>query len=1327
LLTTSDATGTSQWGKTGGTAITLNATTVDLKDAGTLADNVTVEGNGGAATSVTFENTMDGAHALTVNATMASFGGAVGHTTPLTSLTADASNAGGQAQFSMTAPGGTNPAGVNAGSVTINDQAVFNVTDGANASPSVQTTAGQSYLGAATLGTATVLKDTGSANISFISTLDGAQMLEVDTAGATTFKDQVGGETALQSLTVDDLAADAGGTILLGNASGHQFMLVQTEGGGQQYGNNSVATQVNPVSLGANTTLNDSGSGSITVDWTLDADLATNVRTLKVESGGATTFKNQLGGLQALQSLAVDDLAADAGGTILLGQAATVAGNASGHQFMLVQTEGGGQQYGNNSVATQVNPVSLGANTTLNDSGSGSITVDWTLDADLATNVRTLKVESGGATTFKNQLGGKQALQSLSVDDLAGDAGGTIVLGNTATSANMVVQTEGGGQSYGNNGMATQSNPLALGAGTVLNDNSSGSITVDGTVDGGYALTAETAGATIFKDQLGGTTRLQSLTVEDLSADAGGTITLGNAATNANMVVQTEGGGQSYGNNGVPTQSNPLALGAGTVLNDNNSGSITVDGTVDGGYALTVNTAGKMQFGNGGNDWVGSTHALASLTTDDSNAPAAETGGTTVFDIAESATTLNAGVTAPSVTTSGSQTYSNAVQLQLDTVLTSTESGNITFGLLADPVASTVDTASNATAARALTVNTQGNVTFYGNVGSNTPLQSLTVGTLTSNGTQDSSTPGNIYLFSNVTMTGNDASDNVYFDGNSNIVKVAGIGDIVCYASGNINFYTPASGTNVIKANTVTVESTAGEIETVLGNVPEQGIDAGIVLESTKVTTADPSIGDVSTAPPVLLVQNQGVNSPVTPANPVQTVTGTIGRSSQESGKNFCLEIVWYDGAVWVLGPSGPPPGTSGDQNSYLPLGVDFQSGNTYHIISNPSSPDTPELASTTPSGDNLVHFVVQRTYVTADLQKHFGALATDTAFTLPTIVLAGNDGYYDNFQGDFISGSNTEPTPTSVVPGNILLYDSGHPYSANPLLSQPTLNFAHGSSMAILASSFGGQQPQKSSGVAPAAVAETTAVVAEINSVTALTTKFEESQAPVETAPEDARGFYLVRVESDGSEGEHVPLPDDALSNLGGLFQKFRKQGLPNGTYRVYMTEAGFQPRKLIEFYKSGNSFGDPVREPGRGSNPISGADQSAPIPSKQDTPKVGATKQRNDHPETGRHAATVVPAAPVARPTASGGAGREAEQGPMASLDPHGDAGNRIGDKKSQWSGRLLQPLAGAAAIAIGGLPSYLRKDRWDRMADKAMEDSEAGSFGLVARLQRRLRREK
>ena len=1217
LLTTTDATGTSQWGKTGGTAITLNATTVDLKDAGTLADNVTVEGNGGAATSVTFENTMDGAHALTVNATMASFGGAVGHTTPLTSLTADASNAGGQAQFSMTAPGGTNPAGVNAGSVTINDQAVFNVTDGANASPSVQTTAGQSYLGAATLGTATVLKDTGSANISFISTLDGAQMLEVDTAGATTFKDQVGGETALQSLTVDDLAADAGGTILLGNASGHQFMLVQTEGGGQQYGNNSVATQVNPVSLGANTTLNDSGSGSITVDWTLDADLATNVRTLKVEAAGATTFKNQ--------------------------------------------------------------------------------------------------------------LGGKQALQSLSVDDLAGDAGGTIVLGNTATSANMVVQTEGGGQSYGNNGMATQSNPLALGAGTVLNDNSSGSITVDGTVDGGYALTAETAGATIFKDQLGGTTRLQSLTVEDLSADAGGTITLGNAATNANMVVQTEGGGQSYGNNGVPTQSNPLALGAGTVLNDNNSGSITVDGTVDGGYALTVNTAGKMQFGNGGNDWVGSTHALASLTTDDSNAPAVETGGTTVFDIAESATTLNAGVTAPSVTTSGSQTYSNAVQLELDTVLTSTESGNITFGLLADPVASTVDTASNATAARALTVNTQGNVTFYGNVGSNTSLQSLTVGTLTSNGTQDSSTPGNIYLFSNVTMTGNDASDNVYFDGNSNIVKVAGIGDIVCYASGNINFYTPASGTNVIKANTVTVESTAGEIETVLGNVPEQGIDAGIVLESTKVTTVDPSIGDVSTAPPVLLVQNQGVNSPVTPANPVQTVTGTIGRSSQESGKNFCLEIVWYDGAVWVLGPSGPPPGTSGDQNSYLPLGVDFQSGNTYHIISNPSSPDTPELASTTPSGDNLVHFVVQRTYVTADLQKHFGALATDTAFTLPTIVLAGNDGYYDNFQGDFISGSNTEPTPTSVVPGNILLYDSGHPYSANPLLSQPTLNFAHGSSMAILASSFGGQQPQKSSGVAPAAVAETTAVVAEINSVTALTTKFEESQAPVETAPEDARGFYLVRVESDGSEGEHVPLPDDALSNLGGLFQKFRKQGLPNGTYRVYMTEAGFQPRKLIEFYKSGNSFGDPVREPGRGSNPISGADQSAPIPSKQDTPKVGATKQRNDHPETGRHAATVVPAAPVARPTASGGAGREAEQGPTASLDPHGDAGNRIGDKKSQWSGRLLQPLAGAAAIAIGGLPSYLRKDRWDRMADKAMEDSEAGSFGLVARLQRRLRREK
>ena len=86
------------------------------------------------------------------------------------------------------------------------------------------------------------------------------------------------------------------------------------------------------------------------------------------------------------------------------------------------------------------------------------------------------------------------------------------------------------------------------------------------------------AGATSFWIKVGGAS-LQSLTVDDLAADNNGTIVLGNNATDATMVVQTQGGGQQYGN---PGQSNPLTLGAGVTLTDSGSGTITFASTIDG-------------------------------------------------------------------------------------------------------------------------------------------------------------------------------------------------------------------------------------------------------------------------------------------------------------------------------------------------------------------------------------------------------------------------------------------------------------------------------------------------------------------------------------------------------------------------------------------------------------------------------------------------------------------------------------------------------------------------------------------------------------------------
>ena len=124
--------------------------------------------------------------------------------------------------------------------------------------------------------------------------------------------------------------------------------------------------------------------------------------------------------------------------------------------------------------------------------------------------------------------------------------------------------------------------------------------------------------------------------------------------------------------------------------------------------SLEVNTAGVTGFGDGvGNDYVGGGVKLASLLTD---AP-----GSTVFNILGSTTGT------PSVSTTGTQTYNDAVVLALNTVLKSTGAGalgNIQFN-------STVDS-QTAGSERSLEVNTAGDEVFNGVVGGGVKLAGLT-------------------------------------------------------------------------------------------------------------------------------------------------------------------------------------------------------------------------------------------------------------------------------------------------------------------------------------------------------------------------------------------------------------------------------------------------------------------------------------------------------------------------------------------------------------------------------------------------------------------------
>jgi hypothetical protein len=251
--------------------------------------------------------------------------------------------------------------------------------------------------------------------------------------------------------------------------------------------------------------------------------------------------------------------------------------------------------------------------------------------------------------------------------------------------------------------------------------------------------------------------------------------------------------------------------------------------------------------------------------------------------------------------------------------------------------------------------------------------------------------------------------------------------------------------------------------------------------------------------------------------------------------------------------------------------------------------------------------------------------------------------------------------------------------------------------------------------------VEETPAVFEPRTTAIVQATRFEETRRSQEEVGEAERELYIVKVGQDGIERDREPLPDTALSNLKALFDTFRKKGLPNGLYRIYLEEPGFPRRKVIEFYKSGTSFGDPVQEPGRGSLPVGEPPSQAP-PAVEPGEK-GPMAERVDR-FWSRWAAL------------QGAAARRGASAAMAEEDGEWAAAPALFDDRdvrapdedsawpAQWPNRLKLPLGVAAALGSISLVGRGTEKEWERRIDAAMEDCDAESFTRAARLRRRFR---
>ena len=281
---------------------------------------------------------------------------------------------------------------------------------------------------------------------------------------------------------------------------------------------------------------------------------------------------------------------------------------------------------------------------------------------------------------------------------------------------------------------------------------------------------------------------------------------------------------------GAQTYGDTVVIGADTIL----SGvGLTFNGTVDGAHALTLNDSGDTTFALA----VGGTTPLTSLTTN--------AGGKTK---------INGGA----VTTTGAQTYGDAVVLGMDTTLAASK---VTF-----------DTTLDGTIANQQGLTVSGNARFNGAVGNIVALKYLHVSSATEHNGQTVKTggaqnyDGAVTLLQNTTLTGADLTLAAVTGGSNNLTlnstgKTAIGGDVT-----GINNFSATTGGDFISgglvkaSNSISLDVTGKIVD---GNGPANNFEAP-TMHLTVNGLVDHSIGvDVGT----LIVDSPNVIA----------LTGTVG------------------------------------------------------------------------------------------------------------------------------------------------------------------------------------------------------------------------------------------------------------------------------------------------------------------------------------------------------------------------------------------------------------------------------------------------------------------
>ncbi|MGD9689201.1 MAG: filamentous hemagglutinin N-terminal domain-containing protein [Phycisphaerales bacterium] len=530
-------TGNASFGAVGATTA---LSSVNVTGSTLIAGNITTTNAGGGTGNQTFGTDVDLGGAMDTVYTLMATGGLVSFGGSL-----DASTAGEQGLIVMgdASFGGAVGAGSALRSLSVSGASSF-------AGPIVMTSAAgggtgaQTYTGAVTLnsGAGTTITFTG-ASVDFAGGVDaaaaGQQGLIVN--GTATFGASSGTLAALRSLVINGAANLNAASIITSNVAGGT--------GSQLYSG--------AVTLGAATVGLTSTGGTVTFSSTVNAAVA---GTQGLGIAGNVIFDGAVGNTAALGALTVSGTTAINGGSI----ATSNAGGGTGDQTYTGTVTIGGAN---------------GSTTTLTSTG-GTVQFAGLVEA-LAAAQQGLAV--AGAALFGGNVGGTNALRSLSVSGATQLTGGT-----TITTSNAA----------GGTGDQTYTGAVTLGG---ADDTRVTLISTGGTVGFGSTIDAMTAGEqslavtgnASFGGAVGSATAIGALSVS-------GTTSLGADVTTSNAGGAS--GNQTYSGAVTLASSSTLASTGGLV-----SFGSTVDATAAGDQGLTV--TGNASFA----DSVGGVNALRFL------------------------------------------------------------------------------------------------------------------------------------------------------------------------------------------------------------------------------------------------------------------------------------------------------------------------------------------------------------------------------------------------------------------------------------------------------------------------------------------------------------------------------------------------------------------------------------------------------------------------------------------------------------------------------------------------------------------------------------------